>query len=81
MTINTISWLATSGSILGNIGVIRKRLWGMQVWTYATALWIVYSILTQNYPQLIMFSFYECLNLYGWYSWRKQLKDKERRII
>ena len=65
-----LSWIATIGSILGNIGVIKKKLWGMKVWTFATAIWIIYALITHNKAQLIMFCFYEVLNLYGWYKWK-----------
>lgn len=65
-----LSWIATIGSILGNIGVIKKKLWGMKVWTFATAVWIIYALITHNKAQLIMFCFYEVLNLYGWYKWK-----------
>lgn len=68
--ITFLSWIATIGSIIGNIGVIKKKLWGMQIWTIGTAIWIVYAILTHNTAQLIMFCFYEVLNLYGWYKWK-----------
>lgn len=68
--ITFLSWIATIGSILGNIGVIKKKLWGMQIWTFATAAWIIYALITHNKPQLIMFCFYEVLNLYGWYKWK-----------
>ena len=65
-----LSWIATIGSILGNIGVIKKKLWGMKIWTFATAIWIIYALITHNKAQLIMFCFYEVLNLYGWYKWK-----------
>lgn len=68
--ITFLSWIATIGSILGNIGVIKKKLWGMKVWTFATAVWIIYTLITHNKAQLIMFCFYEVLNLYGWYKWK-----------
>lgn len=68
--ITFLSWIATIGSILGNIGVIKKKLWGMKVWTFATAVWIIYALITHNKAQLIMFCFYEVLNLYGWYKWK-----------
>jgi len=65
-----LSWIATIGSIIGNIGVIKKKLWGVKVWTFATAVWIIYALITHNKAQLIMFCFYEVLNLYGWYQWK-----------
>lgn len=68
--ITLLSWIATIGSILGNIGVIKKKLWGMKIWTFATAVWIIYALITHNKAQLIMFCFYEVLNLYGWYKWK-----------
>jgi len=68
--ITFLSWIATIGSILGNIGVVKKKLWGMQIWTFATAVWIIYALITHNKAQLIMFCFYEVLNLYGWYKWK-----------
>jgi len=68
--ITFLSWIATIGSIIGNIGVIKKKLWGMKVWTFATAVWIIYALITHNKAQLIMFCFYEVLNLYGWYKWK-----------
>lgn len=39
-------------------------------WTFGTAVWIIYALMTHNKAQLIMFCFYEVLNLYGWYQWR-----------
>jgi len=65
-----LSWIATIGSIIGNIGVVKKKLWGMQIWTFGTAIWIIYALITHNKAQLIMFCFYEVLNLYGWYKWK-----------
>jgi len=59
-----LPWIAIIGSIIGHIGVIKKKLWGMQIWTFGTVIWIVYAILTHNTAQLIMFCFYECLNTF-----------------
>jgi len=73
MLITLLQWVASIGSILGNIGVVKKKLWGMQVWTIATALWIIYAIITKTHSQLIMFTFYEVLNLMGWIKWRKEV--------
>src|SRR5690606_35540942 len=59
-----LSWIAIIGSIIGHIGVIKKKLWGMQIWAFGTAIWTVYAILTHNTAQLIMLCFYECLNIF-----------------
>jgi nicotinamide riboside transporter PnuC len=71
-----LQWLASIGSMVGNIGVIKKQWWGMLIWTIATILWIIYAINIKNYSQLTMFVFYEILNIIGLCKW---IKDKRRK--
>jgi nicotinamide riboside transporter PnuC len=74
-----LQWLASIGSMVGNIGVIKKQWWGMLIWTIATILWIIYTINIKNYSQLTMFIFYEILNIIGLCKWIKDYKvNKEK---
>jgi nicotinamide riboside transporter PnuC len=74
-----LQWLASIGSMVGNIGVIKKQWWGMLIWTIATILWIIYAINIKNYSQLTMFIFYEILNIIGLCKWIKDYKvNKEK---
>lgn len=66
-----MSWLATIGSIIGNVGVIYKKLWGMWIWTIAGLIWVLYSIIRKDYAQLAMYLFYTGLNVWGIVQWSK----------
>lgn len=71
MLLIIVSWIATTCSIVGNIGVNFKKYWGMQVWFIGSLIWIYYAWQTKNYAQLIMFIFYSLLNIQGLYLWSK----------
>ena len=74
MNLIIMSWIATIYSIVGNIGVIYRKLWGMWVWTIGSSIWIIYSILRKDYAQLVMFLIYTLLNLWGIVQWSKYNK-------
>lgn len=72
MVITILTWVAAISSIGGNLGVIYKKLWGMQLWTIGSVLWIIYALQTKNHAQLAMFLIYTGLNIKGWIEWSKE---------
>ena len=67
-----LSILATIGSITGNIFINFKKKIGFIIWTIANVLWIIVNLIgSVNIPQIIMFSAYSVLNIWGYVKWNK----------
>lgn len=75
-----IGWIATALSLTGNVGVLRKRSWGMLSWTVANVLWITYDVAMQAYPQAFLFLMYLCLSVYGLISWRRDERKRDESV-
>ena len=70
--IDTLSFIAMSFSILGNILLIRKIIWVFPLWIIANVLWIIVNLMTiPNWSQIVMFVFYTVLSIISWYNWKK----------
>jgi len=63
--LNNFSILATILSIVGNFGVVHKKIWGLIVWIY------VAIFIHKDYAQLLLFIFYLVMNTYTIYVWKK----------
>lgn len=69
---NCYSILATILSIVGNFGVVHKKIWGLVVWCVSNVVWIYVAIfIHKDYAQLSLFIFYLIMNSYTIYVWRK----------
>ena len=67
-----LSILATVGSITGNIFINFKKKIGFVIWTISNVLWIIVNLIgSVNIPQIIMFSVYSVLNIWGYVKWNK----------
>lgn len=64
-----IAWVASFVSLVGIFLSINKNVLCWPVWTFANMFWIYLSIKKKDKPQLILWSVYTIVNLYGWYSW------------
>ena len=60
-------------SLLGNILVNYKMKIGFLVWIASNISWIAVNFIGEtNYPQIIMFFVYVCLNTQGYVLWSKK---------
>lgn len=74
--IDTLSFIAMSFSILGNILLIRKIIWVFPLWIIANILWIIVNLMTiPNWSQIVMFVFYTVLSIISWYNWKNNFKQ------
>ena len=64
-------YVAVGLSLSGNIGVVRKKRWGMALWVAANFIWIAYNLSRNDWPSFFLFSAYLALSIWGFVSWTK----------
>lgn len=75
MLINIISVIALILSLVGNILINRKNKLGFYIWTLSNIVWIIVNFISiPNYPQIIMYLCYACINIDGIIKWTKDEK-------
>ena len=78
----TLSIIALILSLVGNILVNYKKKLGFIIWISSNVFWIVINFLGDvNYPQVIMYLIYVCLNVQGYINWRKSEKKIKIEVI
>jgi nicotinamide riboside transporter PnuC len=68
----TISLIAAGISVIGAIVNANKRIEGFYIWLTGNALWITHGLYTKDYGEILMFSIYTLISLWGIYTWRKK---------
>lgn len=66
------AYAAVALSLLGNIGVVKKRRWGMTCWVISNLIWIPYHWLRGDWPSVLMFSVYMGLAVWGFVRWKEK---------
>ena len=69
MTLIIISWIATILCIGGNAWVIAKHKNGFLIWFVGTGILLFLAILRKDWSQVVIFTFYEIMNLVGYIKW------------
>lgn len=69
-----LGYFATLVSLIGIILNAQKNIWCWPVWLISNAGWIVYSVLQNDIPQIILWIAFSAFNVYGWIQWRKDRK-------
>lgn len=78
----TLSIIALILSLVGNILVNYKRKLGFIIWIISNVFWIIVNFLGDvNYPQVIMYLIYVCLNVQGYINWQKSEKKIKIKAI
>ena len=65
------AYIAVALSLSGNVGVVKKRRWGMGCWVVSNTIWIPYHSVRGDWPSVMMFSTYMGLALWGFVRWKK----------
>jgi membrane protein implicated in regulation of membrane protease activity len=76
MILTTLGWIATILCLLGNLFVVKKKN-GFLIWFIGTAIMLILAILRKDWSQTTLFTIYEGINLWGYFSWKKQEKLTE----
>ncbi|KKN24490.1 hypothetical protein LCGC14_0894300 [marine sediment metagenome] len=71
MSLVTISWIITAGSILGAIFNARGNVKGFYIWIVANVGWITYNIYIEEYALAALFGVYTFICIYGIWKWKK----------
>lgn len=71
-----MTWLAVVLSLVGNVGVIRKRRWGFSCWVCANAIWIADALGRADAQQTLLWGVYLALALCGWVRWSAEGVDE-----
>jgi nicotinamide mononucleotide transporter len=66
-----IDIIATTLSIVGIILNAKKIIWCWHIWILSNIFWIIYSISTQQWSQLILWVAFLIFNFYGYFQWKK----------
>lgn len=70
--IEVLSWLATGGSLLGQLLINNKKKSAFPIWIISNLLWIAVNILgTFNLANVVMYIIYTLMNIHGLIVWNK----------
>lgn len=67
-------WLVTGAALVGTIANVKRRAWGFALWAATNSLWCGKAVHVGDYPQAVLWATYVVLALWGWFSWKKELK-------
>ena len=77
----TLSIIALILSLVGNILVNYKKKLGFIIWISSNVFWIIVNFMGEmNYPQVIMYLIYVCLNVQGYINWSRKKEIKIETI-
>jgi len=71
MSLEILGYIAIAISFVGIILNAKKIIWCWLVWNIGNVVWIIYSLIEQDYPSVILWSIFTLSNMYGWYQWKK----------
>lgn len=73
MIVQALSIIAMLTGLGGNLLMAKKNILVYPVWILSNILWIIVGFLTYvNVSQMLMYSVYTIMQLYGWREWKKK---------
>lgn len=73
------AYVAVGLSLAGNVGVVKRKRWGMAVWTISNFIWISYHLQNQDWPSFLLFSAYLGLSIWGYIRWKEPAESAAAR--
>ena len=67
-----IGWAGFSLIFLGYYFNAKKKIYCFFIWGIGNLIYLVYGILLSALPIMAMSTFVLCMNIYGYYNWKKQ---------
>jgi len=64
-------WIAVILSLSGGYLINKKNIYGFYCWAISNLIWILYFILTQQWPSTFLFIIYEIMSIHGIILWKK----------
>lgn len=65
-----LMWAVAAVSLVGTVANLHKKRWGFACWIGTNAVWVVYDIDKQAYPQAALMAVYFCLAVWGFRKWK-----------
>ena len=73
MIVQALSIIAMLAGLGGNLLMAKKNILVYPVWILSNILWIIVGFLTYvNVSQMLMYSVYTIMQIYGWREWKKK---------
>lgn len=73
MIVQALSIIAMLTGLGGNLLMAKKNILVYPVWILSNILWIIVGFLTYvNVSQMLMYSVYTIMQIYGWREWKKK---------
>lgn len=66
----SIGWVAVILCMAGTFWNIAKKKVSFVMWTVGAAVLLVKNLVFYDYAQALLFGFYVCTDIYGWFKWR-----------
>jgi len=65
-------WIVSAASLVGTIANIYRKAFCFWIWVFCNALWVIYDIEKNVYPQAALMAVYFFLAVWGIFKWRNQ---------
>lgn len=76
---NIIGWVAFAFNVWGNLALTKQSNHGHVIRLCSNACWLVYAPATGAWALFVNHATFACINVLGWYRWRKiESKRKEQ---
>lgn len=66
-----ISWILMLLSVIGNVFVNFKSVWGMWIWLIGSLGWVIYAKVKKETALMVLYIVYSILNISGIIIWSK----------
>jgi len=73
--VDIIGWLGFTLIILGYYFNARKKLYCFYIWGIGNLVYLFYGFIINALPMVAMSAFVLIMNVYGYISWMKDLKN------
>ena len=71
-----LGYIAAFVSFIAILLNARKNIWCWPIFLLSNVLWIYYSYMEGDIPSILLWSMFSGANVFGWYTWHKDSKNK-----
>lgn len=75
MTIEIISWIATTIAIIGTIANAHQKRFGFWFWLISNVFWVAFNIYNKMYAQAAVYIFNSAMCVVGLVKWKNNKEE------
>lgn len=75
MTIEIISWIATTIAIIGTIANAHQKRFGFWFWLISNVFWVAFNIYNKMYAQAAVYIFNSAMCIVGLVKWKNNKEE------